>query len=85
MEKPIKIPAGNLELAGSLHLPRKKGKHSIPIIIICHGFIGSRIGVDRLFVQAAREFASKGYAVLRVDYGDAEKAREITGLNNSRI
>jgi pimeloyl-ACP methyl ester carboxylesterase len=69
MEKPIKIPAGNLELAGSLQSPRIKGKHSVPLIIICHGFIGSRIGVDRLFVQAAREFASKGYAVLRFDYG----------------
>lgn len=69
MVKHVKIVAGSLELAGSLHWPRQRGKQSIPIIIICHGFIGSRIGVDRLFVEAGRKFAAMGYAVLRFDYG----------------
>jgi hypothetical protein len=58
MEKHVKIPAGDFELAGSLHVPRMKEKNVVPVIIICHGFIGSRIGVDRLFVQASRVFAS---------------------------
>jgi alpha-beta hydrolase superfamily lysophospholipase len=66
MESAISIPAGELELTGSLHLPVEK--EPAPIIVICHGFIGSRVGVDRLFVQAAREFVSLGYAVLRFDY-----------------
>ncbi len=68
MEKHVQIAVGTLELAGSLHLPKVNRDQSVPLIIICHGFIGSRIGVDRLFVEAGRFFASKGYAVLRFDY-----------------
>ncbi len=61
------------KLAASLHYPSKdeasKGRcDRVPLIIICHGFIGSRIGVDRLFVQTARELAEDGYMVLRFDY-----------------
>lgn len=61
------------KLAASLHYPSKdeasKGRcDRVPLIIICHGFIGSRIGVDRLFVQTARELVEDGYMVLRFDY-----------------
>ncbi|MGP7815683.1 alpha/beta hydrolase [Niallia sp. 01092] len=37
-------------------------------IIICHGFIGSRIGVDRLFVKAGQHFTKEDYVVFRFDY-----------------
>ncbi|NGQ96747.1 alpha/beta hydrolase [Brevibacillus sp. SYP-B805] len=69
MERQIRIPAGQVQLAGTLHAPEGKNRHPVPLIIICHGFIGSRIGVNRLFVQAAREFAANGCMVLRFDYG----------------
>ena len=77
MEHHIKIRSGELELAGTLHYPehgnedsvQPKGNERYPMIIIAHGFVGSRIGVDRLFVLAAREFARHGYMVLRFDYG----------------
>lgn len=65
--KSVQIPAGKEILAGSLHIPTNRPK--APLIIICHGFIGSRIGVDRLFVYAGNILASQGYAVLRFDYG----------------
>lgn len=74
MERCITIEYGNEELRATLHYPTntengrdvEEGKR--PLIVICHGFIGNRIGVDRLFVQAARRFADEGYLVLRFDY-----------------
>src|SRR3954453_3001183 len=67
MEHHITISSGALELAATLHYPGSTGSKN-PIIIIAHGFVGNRIGVDRLFVKAAREFSTLGYMVLRFDY-----------------
>ncbi|WP_426454087.1 alpha/beta hydrolase family protein [Paenibacillus sp. S-38] len=63
-----------LELAATLHYPEGEGAAGrtcgkYPVIVIAHGFVGTRIGIDRLFVLAAREFAKTGYMVLRFDYG----------------
>ncbi|WP_159883690.1 alpha/beta hydrolase [Paenibacillus puerhi] len=76
MEHHITIQSGSVELAATLHYPDlgegKDGQTSgdrLPVVIIAHGFIGSRIGVDRLFVLTARELARHGYMVLRFDYG----------------
>lgn len=72
MERNLQIPSGNSTLAATLHTPEQTGSHhneACPLIIICHGFIGSRIGVDRLFVKAARDLTESGFAVLRFDYG----------------
>lgn len=69
MEQMIKIQSNKVDLAGTLHLPgNRTDEGKFPLVIICHGFIGNRIGVNRLFVKAAREFASQGFAVLRFDY-----------------
>lgn len=38
------------------------------VIIICHGLIGSRVGVDRLFVKASNLLTEMGYLVIRFDY-----------------
>ncbi|WP_134701846.1 alpha/beta hydrolase [Ammoniphilus sp. YIM 78166] len=67
MEQTLRIDSGNVTLAASLHLPQNQGA-KVPLVIICHGFVGSRIGVNRLFVKAAREFVQHGIAVLRFDY-----------------
>ena len=74
MEKQLTITHEQLALAATLHYPHagaeqleKNGKY--PVVIICHGFVGSRIGVDRLFVKTARQLAAKGNYVLRFDYG----------------
>jgi pimeloyl-ACP methyl ester carboxylesterase len=75
MEHHITINTDTAELAATLHYPsaesRETGKRNDrwPMIIICHGFIGTRIGVNRLFVKAARNFSARGYMVLRFDYG----------------
>ncbi|WP_138496427.1 alpha/beta hydrolase [Paenibacillus pinistramenti] len=74
MERQITIHYGKEDIAASLHYPaetaRKEGrcKSRVPLVVICHGFVGSRIGVDRLFVNTARELAASGYLVLRFDY-----------------
>ncbi|GAA4878204.1 alpha/beta fold hydrolase [Paenibacillus vulneris] len=67
MEHHITIQSEYAELAATLHYPASTGSKN-PIIIIAHGFIGNRIGVDRLFVKAAREFSEQGYMVLRFDF-----------------
>ncbi|MBP1995270.1 alpha/beta hydrolase family protein [Paenibacillus eucommiae] len=74
MEHHITIPSEEAELAATLHYPTNNkagapGCERWPLILICHGFIGSRVGVDRLFVKAAREFSAQGFLVLRFDYG----------------
>lgn len=76
MEHQITIQADDAELTATLHYPTggesgasaSSRSEPWPIIIIAHGFIGTRIGVDRLFVRAAREFSHHGYMVLRFDY-----------------
>jgi uncharacterized protein len=63
----IKTP--HADLTATLHYPTtdNQGKCN-PVIVICHGFTGSRIGADRLFVQAARSFSEAGYLTVRFDY-----------------
>lgn len=74
MERQINIKHEQEELAASIHYPLKpankegRSKERVPLVIICHGFVGSRIGVDRLFVKTARDLAQEGYMVLRFDY-----------------
>ncbi len=89
MEHHITIQSGEQELAATLHYPVSGNRNGnsinekYPIIIIAHGFVGSRIGVDRLFVLAAREYARNGYMVLRFDYGAAVKAQAIMEVAGS--
>jgi alpha/beta superfamily hydrolase len=74
MEHYIHIPSEHGELSTVIHYPTgnhhedSKQQSRWPLIIICHGFVGNKIGVDRLFVKAARKFNSNGFMVLRFDY-----------------
>ncbi len=73
MEHSITIRSEAADLAATIHYPAMEQESTDctrwPLIVICHGFIGTRIGTNRLFVRAAREFSSKGYLVIRFDYG----------------
>jgi pimeloyl-ACP methyl ester carboxylesterase len=91
MERNITIRHEQEELAASLHYPVKqegkegRSKDRVPLVIICHGFVGSRIGVDRLFVKTARELAREGYMVLRFDYagcGESSGSYGMEGLES---
>jgi uncharacterized protein len=73
MERHFTIQTEQLELAATIHYPERETtnhrEERLPLIIICHGFVGNKIGVDRLFVKAARDLCRDGYMVLRFDYG----------------
>lgn len=72
MNHSITIKTEQGDLAAVLHYPAyvleqaKTGKY--PAAVICHGFVGNRIGSDRLFVDTAHYLADQGYYVLRFDY-----------------
>jgi uncharacterized protein len=69
MSESIKIPWKDKHLCGSVDFPAGFSKNRrYPLVIICHGFTGSRIGVDRLFVKASNRLTADGYLVLRFDY-----------------
>lgn len=56
-----------------------------PFVIICHGFIGSKVGVDRLFVKAAEELIQDQSIVLRFDFagcGESSGVYGKTGLDD---
>lgn len=74
MERQITIYHEHEQIAASIHYAdetvKREGrcKGRVPLVVICHGFVGSRIGVDRLFVNTARELAKQGFLVVRFDY-----------------
>lgn len=75
MERNVSMKHENIQLAGTIHYPEGTGTANacgsfrVPLVIICHGFVGNRIGVDRLFVKTARELTEAGNLVFRFDYG----------------
>jgi pimeloyl-ACP methyl ester carboxylesterase len=72
VERSVRIPFDQYELAATIHEPelvRKDDSLADTTLLICHGFVGNRIGVDRLFVKAARDLAVSGLTVVRFDYG----------------
>ncbi|WP_019006566.1 alpha/beta hydrolase [Cohnella laeviribosi] len=82
MERPFTIRHEGLNLAATIHYPNLEGKkegQKLPLIIINHGFVGNRIGVDRLFVLAAREFAQKGNLVIRFDFAGCGESEGVYG------
>jgi len=88
METTYRIRQGEWNLAATLHRPeaeeRRGGASATPLVVICHGFVGSRIGVDRLFVKTARELTGAGITVLRFDYagcGESEGDYGAGGLD----
>jgi hypothetical protein len=68
MERHFQIRWEQEELTATIHYPAGQHQNKYPTVIICHGFIGNRIGTDRLFVKAARALAEQGYLTLRFDY-----------------
>jgi len=53
-------------VVGTLHLP--SGRRKSPVVVMCHGFTGSRLEAHFLFVKAARKFCADGLAALRFDF-----------------
>lgn len=69
MSQPFSIfTSSNTRLSGVLHLPERRNQTKAPLIVLLHGFVGSKVGEHRLFVKAARHFIKEGYAVIRFDF-----------------
>jgi len=68
MEKQVSIHTDSQQLSGVLHIPDCNKDEKRPAIVICHGFISSKVGQHRLFVTLARNLCLAGYAVLRFDF-----------------
>jgi uncharacterized protein len=82
MERPFTIRHEDLALAATIHYPSKEGdiaEQKMPLVVICHGFVGSRVGVNRLFVLAARQIAELGYLVIRFDYAGCGESQGVYG------
>lgn len=72
------IPWEGTHLPAAIQYPATRlGVH--PAVIICHGFVGSKEGVDRLFVKAAHELSS--HIVVRFDYDGCGESLGEYGLN----
>lgn len=66
----IEFPGSPGTLRGMLHRPPAD---RAPAVVLLHGYTGTRVEQDRLFVQMARVLAGSGLAVLRFDfYGSGE-------------
>lgn len=82
------LNAKGLRLAGLLHSTENKG----PVLIVCHGFTGSKEGGGRA-LEMAEELGKKGYATLLFnfsgcgdsegDFADISLTGQIKDLNSS--
>lgn len=68
MQQAISILVNKLYLSGVLHLPENTKHGKVPLIVLLHGFVGSKVGEHRLFIKAARHFTERGYGVFRFDF-----------------
>jgi uncharacterized protein len=75
-EQPIWIPYKKNHIAAVLHIPSTKKKY--PTVILCHGFMGDKLGPWPWgFVEFARRLAKQNFAVLRFDFfGGGESGGE---------
>lgn len=61
------------KIFGVIHRPISQGNY--PVLLMCHGLGGNKIGKQRLHVVLSRQLASIGIASLRIDFrgsGDSE-------------
>ncbi len=82
IETPFILKYNSHHLIGITHKPSNNTKK--PPIIVCHGFTGTKIESDRLFVSFARRASRQGYPVLRFDFtgsGDSSGEFEDTTLS----
>jgi len=75
-EQPLWMPYKNTHLAAVLHTPL--GNKKYPTIVLCHGFMGDKLGPPPWgFVAFARRLAKQNFAVLRFDFlGGGESGGE---------
>ncbi|CUH97009.1 hypothetical protein P22_3135 [Propionispora sp. 2/2-37] len=92
MKEHIWIPSRNQRISAMLHLP-DNFRAGTPLLVLCHGFTGNKVGYNHLTLNLAVFLERRGYGVLRFDYvgsgdsdGDFSVDTSVTGwredLNN---
>lgn len=86
MKKQILINWKQEKLAAVIDYPENlQAERKYPLLIICHGFVGSKVGVDRLFVKTSDALMKDEMIVLRFDYsgcGESSGDYGKTGLQD---
>lgn len=70
---PIVLENEGKKIFGIFHKPVVS--HKVPVIMVCHGLAGNKIGKYRLYVTLASLLVKAGFAVFRFDFrgsGDSE-------------
>lgn len=69
------------KIVGILHSPDKQNP---PIIIMCHGFTGTKGNIHDKFYKSAKKLCESGFAVLRFDFrGSGESEGEFVNVTVS--
>jgi uncharacterized protein len=81
-ETPFTLRTPRAHLAAVLH--RAPGKN---LVILCHGFTGTKTESGRLFVQTARALQKAGLSALRFDFmGSGDSSGDFSGISpNTQI
>lgn len=84
MRHHLHLPWNNLNLSVSVDYPPSyftDEETVFPVVVICHGFIGSKVGVNRLFVKSCEALTEVGYVVIRFDYAGCGESEGDYGSN----
>jgi len=68
MEQYIELDVRGLTLRGMVHIPESAEDSKKPVVILFHGFTGTKIDNKFMFVQYARALAEKGMGCVRFDF-----------------
>jgi alpha/beta superfamily hydrolase len=71
---PVLIRSGDIHLHAVYHIPVDSSS-PYPLVVMCHGLGGDKVGRHRFFVRLSEELAARGVASLRFDFegcGDSE-------------
>jgi alpha-beta hydrolase superfamily lysophospholipase len=82
-EEPSRLESGSNELFGMLHTPDDGPARAA--IVVVNSRVEYRVGPHRFYVRAARRWADRGFAVLRLDHpgnGDSAGAENYTGMDS---
>lgn len=68
MEYPMSLEVNGLTLRGMAHKPEFDSRSKYPVVILFHGFTGSKIENKFLFVRFARKLVQHGLGCVRFDF-----------------
>lgn len=81
-ETPYTFKSNGNQIVGMVHHPAGPEKRTA--LLMCHGFTGNKCEANRLFVDAARDFATSGFHTERFDFfgsGDSSGAFHETRIS----